>query len=757
NQHGMVYLKNGALLEYAKLGITTKKHINGTCGFDSNYFGGIVIADNAIFKDNNRAVEFMRFNQPNISRFINETLFEYTRDDLVNTNANIDANSFKFITMWAVKDILFEKCIFKRTALLFDIHGIYSLGASYTIRESSFDNLERGVQAGNSSTIGDESITIGGLNDTEGNSFYNCQEAIKIYGVNNLYAAHNTCTNTNPPELVGIFPIDIRNTESYEIFNNDINGGTFGIWTTENGSGANFIHCNRFSNIAYDNIRTQDDNSGLKILNNEFTDGTTCINVTVSDLQSTGAIHPFQGNEFFSQQNPQVDDPAGNYFTPSICDDTNPTSSEHIQTFSSSSFQYLFHNNDFPRYEPTCDLGANYEKEGLFVDANTECFPLKAIEDIDGGDDIVGDGITPPNIQICSGKICLDQILELIEEYIHLIDGNDTDGLIENIQDRPVSTLTYQALKAASPFLSDKVLTEIVHQVNMPIIWVEELLMEHVPLSRTVQTALNQRIPPLPSTVLHNLDQVSLGKQFSDRKRIELWILGLEFKRKQLLQQLLNGHFKNNEMDLAIALLEGEETVKADKHLTKLYIQKEDFTAATNKLTQIPDNGLVNSQFKQIQELNIFLKSNGKEYCEITPEDASMLEAIASSQNSNSNYAKAILHEAYGTEFEVQMPDNFDGVQKSQALNTSFYVQNSLETLQLIPNPSTHSTIAYFEEKADRLLIQDITGKIVFDTVVEKDQAKVFINTSTLENGIYIVSLSWQGKPKAKNKLVVLH
>ncbi len=392
---------------------------------------------------------------------------------------------------------------------------------------------------------------------------------------------------------------------------------------------------------------------------------------------------------------------------------------------------------------------------------------MEQIGEIVGGDDTVGDNIGAPNILVCDDKPCLDEILVLIEIYVHLMDGNDKPGLLAAIQNAPTQTSTYHSLKTASPFLSDEVLTAMVHQTRMPLNWVEELLIDHVPLTDNLHTAIDTRATPFPTTMLLNIEQTSISRKFSDRKRVEMWISGLRFKRQLLLQQLLNTHFRNREMNEAIQLLEDENTLAADKHLTQLYIQQKDYVAASNKVSAIPEDGGVNTQFKQIQNLNISLKSNGKEYCEITPTDSTLLEQIVDAKNANSGYAETILYAAYGKDFEETTPvppsNKTDWTPRE---NRRFL--GTTELLRLIPNPTSERTTAYLQTPADQLFIQDLTGKIIAQYTLSDTQESVVIPTATFKEGMYLTILSFKegmyltilsfkGKIMAQNKMVVIH
>ncbi len=111
--HGVVSLTNGATIENARVGI----YVGAEPGFpyylSTDIFnGGIVSAQEAIFRNNRSAVVFRTYNKPNKSSFAH-CVFEQT--ELLNdmerfNNRNIDA----FVKLISVKGIKFRACEFRQ-------------------------------------------------------------------------------------------------------------------------------------------------------------------------------------------------------------------------------------------------------------------------------------------------------------------------------------------------------------------------------------------------------------------------------------------------------------------------------------------------------------------------------------------------------------------------------------------------------------------------------------------------------------------
>lgn len=91
---GILIIKGSSIVEKVKHEAVTLKRRDQS--WNSSYWGGLVIAENSIFRENVRVAEFMKYDLPNASRFFNCT-FDGLR---------------KGITIWSNKGIEFEQCRF---------------------------------------------------------------------------------------------------------------------------------------------------------------------------------------------------------------------------------------------------------------------------------------------------------------------------------------------------------------------------------------------------------------------------------------------------------------------------------------------------------------------------------------------------------------------------------------------------------------------------------------------------------------------
>ena len=75
---------------------------------------------------------------------------------------------------------------------------------------------------------------------------------------------------------------------------------------------------------------------------------------------------------------------------------------------------------------------------------------------------------------------------------------------------------------------------------------------------------------------------------------------------------------------------------------------------------------------------------------------------------------------------------------------------------QIKPNPTNEMTQWAIERPADRVVLRNITGNVVWDEMINGEE-EVLLHTSFLPNGVYIATASYEGKVVAQTRFIVGH
>ena len=130
---GVVELKNGAVIENAVTGIRT-----GLRGDNWYTTGGIIKASDAVFKNNQRAVEFLSYTDTEGSNILDNCSFFKRCVFTIDSNNVLAQNGAQFsnhVTMWDVKNVKFKGCQFENRMLDHngEGRGIYTIDAGFTV------------------------------------------------------------------------------------------------------------------------------------------------------------------------------------------------------------------------------------------------------------------------------------------------------------------------------------------------------------------------------------------------------------------------------------------------------------------------------------------------------------------------------------------------------------------------------------------------------------------------------------------------
>lgn len=370
SDHGVVYLKDGSTLEYARNAITTSKYDDFT---NAAYRGGIIVAHGTSFINCKRSAEFMQYDfvplgyqnieDDNISEFFRcnfEVNDDYPCDETFNTH----------VTMWDTDGIMFMGNSFKdlRGACTNNGRGIYSINATYSVVSDlcggvipcdeyigSFEGFYKGIEVENAS-YRPLDIVVGDI------TFTNNYRGILFSNVDNSMVINNTF---NVPDIVGTnlnaYGIYYEDCTNYHVENNNFSTyGVYdesspynaGIYVVNNSNAVTEVYRNTFEDLEA-GVRVQTDNSKLQIKCNTFNSVIEKHDIYVTN---TGTL----GNQGLCLSNiypcaTRVNSPTGNTFS----FDCNNSEGDYKIYSGHPELKYKHHTET--AYTPSCyTTGATY-------------------------------------------------------------------------------------------------------------------------------------------------------------------------------------------------------------------------------------------------------------------------------------------------------------------------------------------------------------------------------------------------------------
>lgn len=766
---GKIELENGATIKNAQIAVRIGKSIiaspegGGTPQHDTKG-GGIIIAENASFINNNTGVLFEPYTYNNTSRFLQcEFLYdqEITGEELI-----------WFAKLNSVKHVRFAGCDFtNNTGTTGQCRGIWSYNSTFYVKNfctqlygdeciawdtTFFTNLEYGIYALASTTVP--------YADVRDAVFTNNLRGIYLSGMTLPRVTSNTfeMTTYSGTDVYGLY---LDQCTEYWVEDNNLssvlfqNSNTIGIVVNESGYDPNEIYRNTFDYLEY-SILAQGLNrnprsiagEGLVCKCNEFTDN--AYDIVVSGESSPYGIAQHQGSSAA-----QANAPAGNLFSW-----TGPAGTDTDINNQGLHISYYYHVVSNPQLH----LEPKYY-DSLKVNAVPNPFANWDTTSCVSYIDTTGGGSTEEEMRgmLAESKLVSDSISHLIQT---LEDAGDTESL-EWTVDMSVPEQSYEVynqLMNTAPYISDTVMESAIEKEDvLPGAMIRDVMVASPEAARNddLLEKLNERVNQLPGYMLVQILQgrslVSIygdllsKKSYHNNRRT--------FALKSLKRMYVCDSENQVAQDTLMALLHHEADIHSTVQLAFLYLQQRDSTSAINTLASIPTKNILDENQLQahtmltnFMNLLIGMQSNVPDSLQTDW----LINAATEGDNLTSVFSRNLLLGLGWVDYSepILLPKN----SKSTLLGG----YNNLQTdtpnpgcIEAYPNPATDHTIVKWAldmyTASMSLRLTSVEGKTIYETLISGSEGQKVISTENLLPGIYIITLQDGSKTIESIKLSI--
>jgi hypothetical protein len=779
---GYIKLLN-VLISNARNAIATRKESDGW-----NYNGGIIQCVNVRFLNNRRSAEFLSYhNTNNLGTEIRNLSYfkdceflvtDYLADKVYKFADGRRYGSVNQVSMWDVKNVKFDHCLFENSALQpdgvtalmnTDQRGaaIYAIDAGFVLTGGTSKNTFKGFSDGvwalstgdndyisivgnvfenNINGIVLEGTTLSKINQNQFlvpahtyneyalapayNSGYNKPVGLYLIGATDFTAEENTFTNYGPSPLLGI-PV---NEYNYGMVVNNCTG--------DFGDGTGNVYKNTFSNL---NVSLQAElnnkgsfspgfsEAGLQYKCNEFTSRVSYDATVVGTYSLVGSLRN-QGLCNFPENQ------AGNSYT--SCS----SGSEDQLKFDNASLFYA--TGDFHYRDQPGKISCTSDPALIFPSCPT----------------IIGNNSCPSNISTCFTLPCLTSIYAsksavALQSYTSLnavLDGGSTNALITQINSNITAGALKNLLISKSPYLSDAVLLAMLNRTDMvPPGHLEQVSIANSPLTKPVMDAVERM--PLPGGVLNNIRAAQVGISARSEKENEVSYTAMQAKLAEV--KVKQAYLEIDNLDsLKIVALKDTSLAGLFK-LLEVLIAKGDLSDA-----QICRSKIINKEMPAITDrckllstrLNLALA--GKSWLDMTNAQADLVQHLYESNTNTAINARAVLALTKGLKYE-RYP--FD-LNLSHKMLPAPVVEKEIifddKSLKIYPNPSTEyaSVEANLPESTGQiqLVVYNLLGTQILTQPLSNKETFI-LDTKELSNGIYLFCLLTEQGIIEKQKVII--
>lgn len=806
---GYIELKNGAVIENSINAISTWDE---SCMTSST--GGVIVAQNSIFRNNKRDVEFLKyqnFNPSNPSQL--RANLSYFRNCQFVTSANLKGgvNPNSHITMWNVDGIRFYGCTFENTNPSAASNetlgtGIYTEDANFLVSACDwglvgtcapgiccypapnvFRNLYCGIWTKRlGGTLYNYSV--------DKNSFINCSTGIYNEAVDNAILTRNNFTIGKPRfALWWTTGIAFNAGTNFRIEENimvrDALPNTFsiGTWLGTTGMNNNQAYLNSFTNLNIGNyayLRNRGYNAAILtytglgyLCNKHYTLANNDISIYGTDPINDG-VRQHQGA--LNGTGNGASKSAGNIFTRSgvsaESDIANPNTPSITYYYDGSA---LLTNPKYPFY-----VTAGNKVARTFISTANTC-----PSNFSGGGS--GKNSEESGMAINDGKLSASTKQELIAQfdehgialtqskslYLSMLDGGNTNQLKAEVENSSQSETWQlrQNLLGKSPYLSKEVLKESSDKTNvLPDAVLFEILSANPDAVKDEELVkhLSEKINPLPEWMIELLKNSS--DQITSRTILES---NISYHKSQqdliasfLIQDILTKREDGEEMNHQElrSWLATYKSAGGDYQIVDDFFETGDYSSGLSLLSTVPGTYKLNEkeqkEFEGMSSLFNTLSnvhSSGRNIRNLTESEINSIQDIA---DNGEGIAKVRACNLISSVTGVECNYNFRLPEESnQSFKTDKQIAPKknplLPSINVFPNPAKDYVEFSFTLpiSADEgtLTISNVTGVIVHQQQLNSKYGQVAVDTREWSQGTYAYSLTSNGKTVSNQKFVI--
>lgn len=762
---GMLII-NGGTIENAECGIRTWKPISGTATPDPNYSGGLIIANDATFKNNIVAIEFLPYDFRNNSNF-NRCSFL--------TNSALYEGRFPdyFVKLNSVSNVRFKGCNFTNTYASSNIshwgNGIYAYDADVLVDQicisntapctnylkSTFDGLYRGIYS-LGATQQRNTVVYNSIikNTVRGMYFSNVDFA---YIRRNDFEIMGDVPGLNP----GGYGLYMDASTAFAIEENNFRYPLttrkgIGLVINEAGPDNNEVYNNLFQNLEYGTIAQGYNKQrgglidGLCYKCNDFINNGTDIRISPRNNFQVTAM---DGIAYHQGANIPGNNlaPAGNTFT----------TTSNLKDISNACNWLIYYRH---QYGPASLLPNPADLTTIYQVSNTTYTKIESCPSR------IGTGTGKEEV-----KLAMEGSVALVEEaqasLDAIVDGGSTPELQQIItSSTPDEGLALRnQLLVDSPYLSDTILkTSIIKEEVLNNAMIRDVLVSNPQAAKSAQMVemLDSRMVPMTDEMKN---EVLAGQLITSAKenleatissyKHDVWV-----KFSTLCNLYANDTLHTWQSDTIGLLLAGANTPGTRYQLAFWQLFKGNPATAQQVMNNIPSEFTLDACEQSLHTryttlLNELIEFENNPSITIEPGTA-IYEVLMQLSTSGEDKPAALSRNILLSDNLIiyEEPIKLDDGLKSMPIYKPELKAVQSQKLRLFPNPAnTFITVSWNVpgQETNTLMIHDANGRQVLTRPLQGQHNEAIVDISGFVNGTYAVILSQGGKTVATETLVI--
>ncbi len=780
DEHGLLRISNGGIIEYAEIAVETTSNDDTP---DPNYYGGIIYANQGVFRNNLVDVKINPFRNThpvtgdpyrNLSYFTN--CYFLTTSGLYDllppfVDPYIPENHLKLI---GVDGIPINGCFFENSDMTKSDpddrgNGIYAYNAGFEVTyskpllqggdrlRSEFRALNYGIKAMSGLTSPPVSVDSCYFRDNSRGIYLSAIDYPELIYNEFLLKGDNTLYDETDT-LAGIYLNDesvgyvveeniFYNHEDYDPLNRSLH--TVGIVANSTGTSSNEIYNNYFEQLDYGTLainrnRSTNGLTGLQVLCNEYINCEYDIAVTKEVVGGGLGIRINQGS-----QNIDPAAPAGNRFS--------QIDIHEESDYSNECENIVYHHHKEQQSPPYDKVIPLYYTDPPIISLNeNQLYNFDEDESCPSNLTNEGGGIEEEKSLLVLNEYKADSVNNLLTS---LKDGGSTDELnTEVLLSWPEDAYdVYSELMTNSPYLTDTVMVSSVEKEDvLNSAMVTDILSSNPQAAKsdTIMQSLENRLNQLTDEQRAQIDQglYILGAMESLQAKLSHYKTERNRSFDKIIRYYKDDTILTTARDSIIHYFERESNLEAQYRLALEYLGYGDTTHAVTCLNSIPNSFSLNTMqqnehqyYEDYFDILIGLKADGRT---VLQADSAEIATLFTILNNSSGKINALVRntmislDSLGFDEDYVFPT---GLKTGRVRYEPSDFNYEEDKLRLYPNPAGDYVVIKFtltnETGDSRIIFIDSKGIQVKAVNLENKHDYLVVSVKDLPNGVYICTL----------------
>lgn len=348
-------------------------------------------------------------------------------------------------------------------------------------------------------------------------------------------------------------------------------------------------------------------------------------------------------------------------------------------------------------------------------------------------------------------------ISAMMFEYTSIIDGGQTQTLLDSFSFMEDEGMLVDILLGLSPFLSDTILIAVINPYFMfSDISIEEIIIANSPISHNVLHYLNLREPAIPEEHFINIfdNQIGVSERDKEFSRISSQISKLDL----LFSDLHRMGVESNSMESIISILIEKDTLNLTRRFERLYnayYENCEYIKADSMLSDIlRTNNIDTADYEVlIRQINMYLQNDT--IANLEPRQILSLENYVNSSPETAFKSKSILSLMNNQNFKRDPLIGFvieRNIKQVEEFEKEFINVETTSEVVIYPNPTSDKIfISCSSEKNFFVKIYNLTGVLVYENNVYCNE---YIDLFNFSPGFYILKVIQENDSHKSFKII---